>query len=97
MIPAFAQGLEGKKDMPKTKTTTEAATGRKQYSQLGETWHRLRKNHAAVLGLIIIIAVLLIAAFAPDRKYHFPQKENIVLFQRPNTTKQPDYMEYHFL
>ena len=50
--------------MPKTIAATEVATGRKQYSQLGETWHRLRKNRAAVLGLIIIIAVVLIAIFA---------------------------------
>lgn len=41
-----------------------ATTGRKHHSQLMETWIRLRKNKAAILGLIIIILVLLVAIFA---------------------------------
>lgn len=90
LIPAFAQGLEGKKDMPKTKTTTEASTGRKQYSQLGETWHRLRKNRAAVLGLIIIIAVLLIAAFANVLvDYHDVVTPNILEKLQTPSAKHP--------
>ena len=50
--------------MRKTVPIAQTPSGRKHYSQLGETWHRLRKNRAAVLGLIIITIVILIAVFA---------------------------------
>ena len=33
--------------------------------RLAETWHRLKKNKFAVTGLVIIVIVILVAAFAP--------------------------------
>ena len=40
-------------------------TKKKQRGRLGETWHQLKKNKFAIVGLVIIIIVLLIAVFAP--------------------------------
>ena len=34
-------------------------------SRFGETWHRLKKNKAAVIGLVVVIIVLFVAIFAP--------------------------------
>lgn len=50
----------------KTITTVEiskAELGKRQ-SQIGEIWHRLRKNKTAVLGMFIMIAIILMAIFA---------------------------------
>ena len=40
-------------------------TKKKQRGRLGETWHQLKKNKFAIVGLVIIVIVLLIAVFAP--------------------------------
>lgn len=37
----------------------------KRRSRLGETWHQLRKNKLAVIGLFIVAAVIIMAIFAP--------------------------------
>lgn len=36
----------------------------KKQSQWGEIWHRLRKNKAAMVGLVVIVVTILIAIFA---------------------------------
>ena len=33
--------------------------------RLAETWHQLKKNKFAIVGLIIVVLVLLVAIFAP--------------------------------
>lgn len=38
---------------------------RRKKSRLSETWHRLKKNKAAVVCLFIIIAIILVAVLAP--------------------------------
>lgn len=44
------------------KKTQELASRKyKKRSQIGETWHRLRKNKGAVIGLILILIIVLIA------------------------------------
>lgn len=45
----------------------EANTPKKQFkkrSQMGDIWHRLKKNRMALLGLAIVVMLLLTAAFA---------------------------------
>ena len=47
-----------------SKKEVNAATGRKHYSQLGEVWLRLKKNKAALVGLVIIGALILMAVLS---------------------------------
>ena len=42
----------------------EGIVKRKKKSRLGEIWHRLRKNKAAVASLYVLIFVVLVAVFA---------------------------------
>ena len=36
----------------------------KKRSQTSEIWHRLRKNHLAILGMAILLCIFLLAIFA---------------------------------
>ena len=42
---------------------TAVTTKKKNRSRAGETWHRLKKNKGAMLGLAIIILLVLIALY----------------------------------
>ena len=37
---------------------------RKQRSQMGEVWHRLKKNRGAMIGLAIVVVLILVAVFS---------------------------------
>lgn len=52
-----------------------------------DTWHRLRKNKAAVLGLVILIFLVLVAIFADViAPFDFRTQNLNAIFVRPNAT-----------
>ena len=44
---------------------TQAATKPKKKSKLADIWRRLKKNKGAVISMFLIIAIVLVAIFAP--------------------------------
>lgn len=52
-----------------------------------ETWHRLRKNKAAVLGLVILVFLLFVAIFADViAPFDFKTQDLNAVFVKPNAT-----------
>ncbi|MBS3990993.1 MAG: ABC transporter permease [Erysipelothrix sp.] len=52
-----------------------------------ETWHRLRKNKAAVIGLVILVFLILVAIFADViAPYDFRAQDLNATFVKPNST-----------
>lgn len=70
-----------------TATVTKAATagGTKKKSQMAEVWRRFKKNHLAVLGLIILAIMVLLVAFAGViAPYGFDEQDYYAVFQGPS-------------
>lgn len=56
----------------------------KRFKRLKEIWQRLSKNKLAILGLIIIIAMIFIAIFADViAPYGFDEQDLSIAFQKP--------------
>ena len=59
---------------------------KKSLAQLGEIWKRLKKNKLAVVGLVIIVAMILIAIFADViAPYTFEEQDLMNAFQGPSS------------
>lgn len=59
----------------------------KRQSPWRDTWHRLRKNRAALAGLIILVFLLLVAIFADHiAPFDYSTQNLDALFQTPNAT-----------
>ncbi|MGN1025379.1 MAG: ABC transporter permease [Faecousia sp.] len=57
----------------------------KKRSQTSEIWHRLRKNHLAILGMAILLCIFLLAIFAEQiAPYPYEMQDYSAAFQTPN-------------
>jgi len=57
----------------------------KRRNQLGETWRRLRKNRVAVAGMVIVVLMILLAAFADQiAPYPYDKMDVIHAFSYPS-------------
>lgn len=67
--------------------STENNTKNKKRSHAAETWKRLKKNHLAILGLVILFAIFLLAIFAEQiAPFSYEAQDYSAAFQRPNAT-----------
>jgi peptide/nickel transport system permease protein len=58
---------------------------RRKQSRFGETWHRLKKNKAAIVCLFIILAIILIAVLAPViAPYPYAQQDYAQTYAPPS-------------
>ena len=57
----------------------------KKRSNLGEIWHRLKKNKFAVVGMVIVIIVILVAIFAPLlAPYRYDTQDLLASYAKPS-------------
>ncbi|WP_350343477.1 ABC transporter permease [Proteinivorax tanatarense] len=70
---------------PQSETEVKAKPKAKKRSQWGEVWKRLRKNKAAIVGMIIIGVLVFTAIFAPYiAPYHYDDQNPEVRRQGPS-------------
>lgn len=74
------------------KTTEKTLAKKRPASQLGQTWKRLKKNKAAMLGLTIISCIVLLAVFADFIADYKTQ----VIAQNIKMRLQPPSVEHWF-
>lgn len=71
--------------MAKTSTSRLSASSLKRRSQVGETWRRLKKNRAAVIGMCIVILLILMAFFADQiAPYSYSKIDMVNKFSYPS-------------
>ena len=76
---------ELKKDVPAQRGSTEGAEPAvKVVKEWQEIWHRFAANRLALVGLVLVVGLLVTAAFAPWIAPYDPLKQNLM-----NTLQQP--------